>query len=300
MQKITPNLWFDGDAEDAVRYYAGIFDDSSIGSISHYDETAAKAAGQSVGSVLTVEFELLDQGFVALNGGPHFSFTPAVSIIVNCPTTDEVDELWAQLSADGEALMPLDSYPFSDRYGWSEDVFGLSWQLIHSESIADQKIVPSLMFVGERCGQAEEAIEFYTSVFSDTGVGNVARYGPNQQPNEEGTVMFADFTLSGQRFAAMDSAIYHDFDFNEAISFVVDCADQEEVDYFWDSLTADGGEEGQCAWLKDKYGVSWQIVPTILPQLLKDEDAEKAGRVAEAMFQMKKIDIETLENVYAA
>lgn len=299
MQKITPNLWFDGDAEDAVNWYTSVFDDSAIGDISRYDEASAEASGQPEGSVLTVEFELEGQSFVALNGGPEFPFTPAISFIVNCSTTEKVDELWAQLSEGGEELMPLDSYPFSDRYGWTEDEYGVSWQLIYSDDIPEQTIIPSLMFVGEQCGQAEEAIGFYTSVFSESAVVDVARYGPDQQPDEEGTVMFADFTLAGQLFAAMDSAREHGFGFNESISFVVDCGDQEEVDYYWDSLTADGGEEGQCGWLEDPFGVSWQIVPTVLPELLRDEDAEKAGRAMDAMLQMQKIDIETLEEAYA-
>lgn len=299
MQKITPNLWFDGDAEDAVNRYTSVFDDSAIGEISRYDEASAEASGQPEGSVLTVEFELEGQSFVALNGGPEFPFTPAISFIVNCATTEKVDELWAQLSEGGEELMPLDSYPFSDRYGWTEDEYGVSWQLIYSDDIPEQTIIPSLMFVGERWGQAEEAIGFYTSVFSESAVVDVARYGPDQQPDEKGTVMFADFTLAGQLFAAMDSAREHGFGFNESISFVVDCGDQEEVDYYWDSLTADGGEEGQCGWLKDPFGVSWQIVPTVLPELLRDEDAERAGRAMDAMLQMQKIDIETLEEAYA-
>lgn len=299
MQKITSNLWFDGDAEDAVNQYTSIFDNSKIGTISRYDEASAEASGQPVDSVMTVSFELEGESFIALNGGPQFSFTPAILFIVNCPTTDEVDELWAQLSVGGEELMPLGSYPFSDRYGWTEDEYGVSWQLIHADYISERTIVPSLMFVGERCGQAEEAIDFYTSVFEDSAVGDIAHYGPDQEPDEEGTIKSADFTLCGQRFAAMDSAQEHDFDFTEAISFIVDCADQTEVDYYWEELTADGGEEGQCAWLTDKYGVSWQIVPNVLPELLQDEDAEKAKRVTEMMLQMRKIDIEALEEAYA-
>jgi predicted 3-demethylubiquinone-9 3-methyltransferase (glyoxalase superfamily) len=299
MQQITPNLWFDDEAEAAVDFYTGVFDDSSIGAISRYDEAAAAASGQPEGSVLTVSFELEGQRFVALNGGPEFSFTPAISFIVNCPTRDEVDELWAELSKDGEALMPLNSYPFSDRYGWTEDRYGVSWQLLHAEDVPERTIVPSMMFVGERCGQAAEAIEFYTGVFDDAAVGDIARYGPDQPPDAEGTVMYADFTLAGQRFAAMDSAQDHAFDFSEAVSFVVDCADQAEVDYYWEELTADGGQEGQCAWLTDRFGVSWQIVPTVLPEFLHDEDAARAGRVMEAMLQMRKIDIETLERAYA-
>lgn len=299
MQKITPNLWFDGDAEEAVNRYTNIFDDSSIGIISRYDEASAEASGRPEGSILTIEFELEGQSFLALNGGPQFEFTPAISFIVNCPTTEEVDELWTALSAGGETLISLDSYPFSDRYGWTEDVYGVSWQLLFADDIPERKIVPSLMFVGERCGQAEDAMAFYTSVFDDAEVNDVARYGPNQPPDEEGTVMFADFTLCDQHFAAMDSAQDHDFDFTESVSLLVDCSNQDEVDYYWGELTADGGEEGQCGWLRDRYGVSWQVVPSVLTELQRDGDTEKAGRVTEAMLEMQKLDIEALEEAYA-
>ncbi|WP_117594040.1 VOC family protein [Haloprofundus halophilus] len=299
MQKITPNLWFGGDAEEAVNRYTNIFDDSSVGAISRYDEMSAEASGRPEGSILTIEFELEGQSFLALNGSPRFEFTPAISFVVNCPTREEVDELWAELSGGGEPLMPLDSYPFSDRYGWTEDAYGVSWQVIHADDVPDRTIVPSLMFVGERCGQAEDAMAFYASVFDDAGVNDVARYGPDQPPDEEGTVMFADFTLCDQHFAAMDSAQDHDFGFTEAISFLVDCSDQDEVDYYWDELAANGGEEGRCGWLKDRYGVSWQVVPSVLTELQRDEDVERAGRVTEAMLGMQKLDIETLEEAYA-
>ena len=299
MHKITPNLWFDGDAEEAVARYTDVFDDSAVGPVTRYDEASADASGRLAGSAMTVPFELEGQSFLALNGGPQFPFTPAISFIVNCPTTEEVDELWAALSDGGEELMPLDAYPFSDRYGWIQDEYGVSWQLMFADDAPERGIVPSLLFVGDRCGKAEEAVDFYTSVFADSEVGDVARYGPDQGPDEEGTVMFADFRLEGQRFAAMDSAMDHGFDFSEAISFVVDCRDQEEVDYYWDELTADGGEEGQCGWLTDPYGVSWQIVPTVLSDLLGGEDAEGSRRVTEALLGMGKLDVATLEGAYA-
>lgn len=297
-QQITPNLWFDTEAEEAAEFYVSIFDDGTVGAISHYGSASAKISGKPEGSTLTVPFEIEGQQFLALNGGPQLTFNPSISFIVNCPTTEDVDDLWAHLADGGEELMPLDSYPFSDRYGWTSDKYGVSWQLIYADDIQERRIVPSLLFVGDQCGHAEDAINFYTSVFDDSEVGEIARYGPDQDLEEKGTVMFADFTLEGQRFAAMDSAYEHDFEFTEAISFIVDCEDQEAVDYFWERLTSAGGEEGQCGWLTDRYGVSWQVVPTILTDLLQDENAETATRVTEAMLQMRKLDIATLEAAY--
>jgi len=289
-QKITPNLWFDSEAEDAAAFYVSVFDDAAIGDVTTYDEASAEVSGKPEGSTLTVAFELEGNQFVALNGGPQFTVNPSISFIVNCPTSDDVDELWSALS--DEVLMPLDTYPFSDRYGWTEDEYGVSWQLILREDASERSIVPSLMFVGERCGRAEEAIELYTSVFADSTVGDVARYGPDQPPDEEGTVMYADFTLAGQLFAAMDSAHTHDFAFNEAISFSVECTDQAEVDAYWSTLTSDGGAPGQCGWLTDRFGVSWQVVPAVLPDLLAD--GESSERVMEAMLGMGKLDVKAL------
>ncbi len=150
-----------------------------------------------------------------------------------------------------------------------------------------QKITPCLWFETE----GEEAAQFYTSVFPNSRIVEVARYG-SAGPRPEGTVMTVNFELAGQRFIALNGG--PDFKFNEAISLEVHCETQEEVDAFWTKLS-DGGEEGPCGWLKDRYGVSWQIVPARLPELLADPDREKSQRVMEAMLKMKKIEIDALE-----
>jgi predicted 3-demethylubiquinone-9 3-methyltransferase (glyoxalase superfamily) len=158
-----------------------------------------------------------------------------------------------------------------------------------------QKITPFLWFDNN----AEEAVNFYVSIFKNSKVGKVTRYNEASAKaagRPKGSVMTAEFQLEGQNFVAINGGPH--FKFTEAVSFVVDCETQEEVDYFWEKLTADGGQESQCAWLKDKYGLSWQIVPRILIQMLQDKDAQKAQRVMEAMLQMKKIDIATLKRAY--
>jgi predicted 3-demethylubiquinone-9 3-methyltransferase (glyoxalase superfamily) len=161
----------------------------------------------------------------------------------------------------------------------------------------EQRIIPTLMFVGKQCGKAEDAIRFYASVFHDAKLGDIDRYGRSEKPEKEGTVKHAAFTLEGQHFAAMDSAREHNFTFNEAISFVVNCKNQEEIDSYWGKLSADPKAE-QCGWLKDRYGLSWQIVPTVMEEMLKDKDKKKVARVTEAFLQMKKFDIEKLTKVY--
>lgn len=292
MQKTIPNLWFDDQAEEAAKFYTSVFNNSKIGSITRYDAAAAKASGQPEGSAMTVEFSIEGYGFLGLNGGPVFKPNPSISFIVSCLSQEKVDERWERLSEGGTVLMPLDSYPFSERYGWIQDRYGVSWQLILPQPEGDARpaIVPSLLFVGDKCGQAEEAINFYTAIFENSEVGSINRYGPSEGPDKEEYIMYADFKLLGQWFAAMDSALDHKFNFSEAVSFIINCETQEEVDYYWGKLSA-VEEAEQCGWLKDKFGVSWQVVPAALPDMLGDPDPEKAGRAMEAMLGMKKIDI---------
>jgi predicted 3-demethylubiquinone-9 3-methyltransferase (glyoxalase superfamily) len=148
------------------------------------------------------------------------------------------------------------------------------------------KITPCLWFDTE----GEQAAQHYTSVFPDSRISEVARYGP-AGPRPEGTVMTVAFSLDGQEFLALNGG--PEYAFTEAISFQVHCATQEEVDHYWSKLS-EGGEEGPCGWLKDAYGVSWQIVPTVLPELIQDPDPEKSERVMRAMFTMKKLEIDAL------
>jgi predicted 3-demethylubiquinone-9 3-methyltransferase (glyoxalase superfamily) len=192
--------------------------------------------------------------------------------------------------------MPLDTYSFSKRYGWIQDKFGLSWQLNFEEETPQQNIIPSLMFSGEQAGRAEEAINFYSSIFGKSNIGMIARYGANQEPDKEGTIMYSDFMLEDQKFIAMDSAYVHDFKFNEAISLVVTCTNQAEIDYFWERLS-DEPESGMCGWLKDKFGVSWQIIPKGMGEILNNPDKDQARKSMEAILNMKKIEIDKLQDL---
>ena len=291
MQRITPHLWFDKEAVEAAELYSATFPDSRIVNVSTIRDTPS-------GDCDIVSFEVLGQPFAAISAGPLFQFTPAISFAVRCATKDEVDRLWQKLSDGGKVLMPLDSYPFSERYGWTEDRYGLSWQLMYDASgEIDQPITPTLMFSGDVCGKAEEAIEHYTSVFPDSKVGEILRYSEGQEPDRPGTIQYVGFSLSGQEFAAMDSARVHDFGFNEAVSLMIGCDSQDEIDYYWDKLSA-VPEAEQCGWLKDRFGVSWQVTPTALEDLLSRGTPEQVARVTQAFLQMKKFDVATLEQAY--
>ena len=295
-QKIIPYLWFDSQAEEAINFYTSLFNDSRTMAINHYPEgfDEGPMAGMG-GKVIHAVFELAGYQFMAIDGGPLFKFTPAISFFVNCDTEAEIDALWAALSEGGEVAMPLQAYPFSPRFGWIQDKYGLSWQLNLAQS--DTKITPFLLFAGDQDGRAEAAVNDYTALFEKADIGHLMRFEADEPGGVEGAVKQAAFTLHGQPFLAMDGGPAHTFTFTEAISFYVDCDTQEEVDHFWYALSA-YPEAEQCGWLKDKYGVSWQIIPTALGQLMSDPDPEKSRRVTEAMLQMKKIEIEGLKRAY--
>lgn len=298
MQKITPHLWYDKEAKEAAEFYCSIFPNSKITNITTLRDTPS-------GDADVVSFELTGQKFMSISAGPFFKFNPSISFILNFdPSKDKnarknLDAVWEKLSQGGTALMALDKYPFSDRYGWIQDKYGLSWQLILSNPDGEERpfITPSLLFVEDVYGKAEEASNFYLSVFKNTKQGITARYPKGMEPDKEGTIMYTDFMLENHWFAAMDSAREHNFAFNEAISFMVSCGTQKEIDYYWEKLSAVPQAE-QCGWLKDKYGLSWQITPAILDEMMSKGTKEQIDRLTQAFLTMKKFDIANLEKVY--
>lgn len=292
-QTIIPNFWFNRNAQEAVDFYLKIFPDAKSTKTTYYGKEGFELHQMPEGTVLTIDFELYGERFVALNGGPEFPLNPAISMMILCDTEEEVDKFWKALGEGGNVLMPLDKYDWSKKYGWLSDRFGVSWQLyLGDEPHKGQKIIPQLMYTGAQNGKAEEAVHFYTSVFENSKIEGIMKYGPGP---DEGHVMHSQFSIRDYTMAAMDSSEDHKFSFNEGVSLIVDCKDQKEVDKFWNALTADGGEESMCGWVKDKYGVSWQIIPLRLYELLEDKDKARASRAMEAMLQMRKLVIADLE-----
>jgi len=294
-QKITPNLWFDG-AKEAVDFYLDAFPGSKIVNTIYYpnspEEGLADFQLEYAGKELGIDFEIAGQRFTAINAGPMFKFNPSISFMVNFdPSRDEqarenLDKLWEKLLNGGEVLMELGEYPYSKRYGWVKDRFGLTWQLILTDPEGDPRpfIIPSLMFAGKNTNHAEEAANYYVSVFKNAKLGEVARYPEASGPANAGSIMFADLMLESQWFAVMDSGVEQDFTFNEAVSFAVECEDQTEIDELWSKLSK-VPESEQCGWCKDQYGVSWQIIPKNMNQLM-----EKPGAYVK-MMEMKKLVI---------
>ncbi|MDI9458397.1 MAG: VOC family protein [Bacillota bacterium] len=287
MQRIVPHLWYDQEAKEAALFYIGLFEQSRLLS------TRVIKNPPPFGDSEIVTFELAGQQFMAISAGPYFKLNPANSLMVACNSADEVDRLWEALCAGGTELMPLGEYPFSRRYAWVQDRHGLSWQLMLVDEEADQKIIPCLLFSGEACGRAEEAIRYYADVFENSEVGEISRYAEGEAPSSKAKVKYAGFRLDGLDFAAMDNGYDVDYTFNEAFSFVVNCSDQKEIDYFWDKLSK-VPEAENCGWCKDQFGVSWQVVPANMEEILFSGSEEQVQRVNAAVMAMKKLDLEAL------
>lgn len=292
MQKIVTHLWYDKEALEAARFYADLFHGSLMGNVIRLYDTPS-------GISELVAIDLTGQKFMLLSGGPFFKFNPSISIRVDFNDPDQVIAVWNKLSVGGNALMPLDSYPFSAKYGWIADRYGLSWQIMYvSGGTAAFQFTPTLMFSEQHRGQAKEAINYYSHVFPNAHIGPISFYGPGEPPAIPGTIKLAAFSLAGQNFAAMDSAYPHGFAFNEAISFMVNCDTQEEIDYYWEKLSF-VPEAEQCGWVKDQFGLSWQIVPTIMEKMMHTTDLDQLCRFTQAFLKMKKLDIEQLRQAYA-
>jgi predicted 3-demethylubiquinone-9 3-methyltransferase (glyoxalase superfamily) len=290
MNKIVVHLWFDTQALEAARFYCKVFGGTIKGDLTLQDTPS--------GDARTVSFSLPGQDFMAISAGPYFKLNPAISFMVECETKDEVNDLYNQLAEGGKPLMELGEYPFCERYGWIEDKFGVTWQIMYTGvGNSKQKIRPSIMFVGEQNGKAKEAVTYYTNLFPDSEIKSMQEYGEGNPANDSKNLSYVGFKLSNQYFAAMDGGTQHDFKLNEAISLMVYCEDQEELDKYWNALSAVPSSE-QCGWLKDKYGVSWQIVPSAMQKMMASDDKEAIKRVTQAFLKMKKFDIAELEKAY--
>ena len=288
MQKIIPHLWFNKEAVEAAKWYVSLFENSSIIDITTIPDTPS-------GDTELVDFQLANLRFSAISAGPYFTFNPSVSLMIACGTSEEVDRLHANLCSGGTELMPLDEYPFSKRYAWVQDKYGLSWQLMLVENMEEhQKIRPTLLFTGDVCGKAEDAINYYMSVFEEAKKGFINHYAVGEAMDTRANVNYGEVNICGTQFIVMDHGYGGDFTFNEAFSFMVLCENQEEIDYYWNELSF-VPEAEQCGWVKDQFGLSWQITPANMNEVLMKGTKEEIKRVTEAFLKMKKFDLATLE-----
>lgn len=280
-QRIIPAIWCDAAADEAARFYADVFREGSV-------------VEQAPGLAATVSIH----GFrlSLINGGDQYAPNPSISCILNFDPLlfggeDQarayLDELYERLSGGG-VLMELGEYPFSARYTWVRDRFGMTWQLMLTDPAGEPRpfILPSFMFGGTNHANAEEATEAWIALFDDSRRGALRRYEEGG-PMEAGTVMFTDFTLRGTWMAAMDSGAFHDFTFTPGVSMIISCRGQEEIDRYWTGLSA-VPEAERCGWCVDRWGVSWQVVPDNIAELIAD------AATREKILQMGKIDLTRL------
>ncbi len=280
-QRIIPAIWCDAAADEVARFYADVFREGSV-------------VEQAPGLAATVSIH----GFrlSLINGGDQYAPNPSLSCILNFDPLlfggeDQarayLDELYERLSGGG-VLMELGEYPFSPRYTWVRDRFGMTWQLMLTDPAGEPRpfILPSFMFGGTNHANAEEATEAWIALFDDAHRGALRRYEEGG-PMEAGTVMFTDFTLRGTWMTAMDSGAFHDFTFTPGVSMIISCRDQEEIDRCWTGLSA-VPEAERCGWCVDRWGVSWQVVPDNIAELMAD------AATREKILHMGKIDLTRL------
>jgi predicted 3-demethylubiquinone-9 3-methyltransferase (glyoxalase superfamily) len=293
MQKIIPHIWFETQAREAALWYTGIFKNSKILAEVTLPDTPS-------GTAHSVMLQLMGQEFQFLSAGPLAERNPSFSYMVACATSQEVNELWDKLIPGGKALMPLDAYPFCESYGWLQDQFGMSWQIMHDGGQKVQELTPCLLFTQKACGRAEEAMQFYIKMIGDGELlpGHIDRYKAGEGPDKEGTLKYARFRLGQQQFVFMDSAMSHAFTFNEMQSLMLYVETQEEVDRYSDALSA-VTEAEQCGWVKDRFGISWQIVPTRMDEMLIQGTPEQIRRVTQAFLPMKRLNVVALEKAFA-
>ena len=295
---LSVGLWFDSNAEEAAKFYCSVFPNSKILTTSYYGKEGFEVHGRPEGSVMAIDFLLSGFRFQGINGGPLFKINPSVSFMIMCDSAFEAEQFWDRLVEGGAVLMPLNKYDWSEKYGWLQDKYGVSWQVYTGQrNEHNQKIVPQLMYSGKQNGKAKEAMDFYTRIFKNSKIDGVMNYPPGGKDSPD-HVLHAQFQLSGQVFNAMDGgSTEHKFTFNEGVSFIINCTTQDEIDYYWNQLTA-AGQEVECGWLKDKFGVAWQVVPVRLEEMMVDPDKKKVARVTKAFLKMRKFDIRQLEEAF--
>lgn len=300
MQKIIPAIWCNGDATEAADFYVGVFRDArELARTNYPTEGLLDFQKHMAGLPMTIDIEVHGLRLNFINAGDEFRPTPSISFLVNFDPlmyggVDEakayLNEVHDALLADGGSeLMALDEYPHSPWYAWVADRFGVTWQLMLTDADGAERpaIVPSFLFGGPQQNKAEEATETWISLFNNSRRGALITYDQEAGPAVPGSVMFTDFQLDGQWFAAMDSAVEQQFTFTPGLSLMVGCEDQAEIDKYWEVLST-VPEAEQCGWCQDAYGVSWQVVPFGW----SEEELSPEGYAA--MMTMGKLDIATL------
>lgn len=275
---IFPCIWFNQNGGEAAKFYISVFKNSKI----------------TIDTSMVVNIEIEGQKLMFLSVGPQFKPNQTLSLMLMCESHEEVEEYYNKLSENGKVMMGLDSYPWSEKYAWVEDQYGISWQLNYASEKATQKFSPVMMFTGNNAGKCREAISFYTEIFPNSKIEGIMDY-PEGQGEPAGNIAHSQFQIDNFMMMAMDSSHDHKVHFTEGTSMVVMTDNQEETDFYWNKLS-ENGEESMCGWLKDQYGFSWQITPKRLIELTNNGNPETSKKAFDAMLKMKKIIIKDIED----
>ncbi|KJL22743.1 3-demethylubiquinone-9 3-methyltransferase [Microbacterium azadirachtae] len=299
-QRIIPNIWCAGDAEEAGAFYASVFERASAQVVARYPEEGLSARQSAfAGQALTVDVSIGGYRLTLINAGDEFSPTSAISFVVCVDPRDFggdegaarawINRAWTALGEDGRVLMDIGEYFFSGLYGWVEDRYGVSWQLklMDPGAAPEPAIIPMLVFGGPLQRKAEEAVALYGELLPPSGIVRQVTYPVTEPPHVDVPITYTEFLLAGQLFASFDSPIDRDHPFTPGVSLQIDCSGQEEIDRIWSALSA-VPEAEQCGWLVDRFGVSWQVVPAELGELMQRPDAYAH------LMRMKKIVIADL------
>lgn len=289
MQPIIPHLWYDTEAKEAVAFYVDLFGGK-------LDWTYTITDTPSGDSDL-IQFQLGDMTLAAISAGPYFKLNESMSLMVNVANRDEVTRLYQALSEGGRILMPLAEYSFSPYYVWLEDRFGLSWQLSYAPDLdKPYQFDICLLFSQEQVGLAQPMLDYYKDKLPQASVGQLSYYGEGEATVEAAKLNYAELLVAGQKMIVMDHGYGGEASFNEAFSLMVYVDSQDELDFYYDLLSA-VPEAEMCGWVKDQFGISWQIVPRILMEAYDTASPEKVKAVNAAVMTMKRLDFATIQTI---
>ncbi|HFI0746470.1 TPA: VOC family protein [Streptococcus suis] len=289
MQPIIPHLWYDTEAKEAVAFYVDLFG-------GNVDWTYTITDTPSGDSDL-IQFQLGDMTLAAISAGPYFKLNESMSLMVNVASKDEVTRLYQALSEGGRVLMPLGEYPFSPYYVWLEDRFGLSWQLSYAPDLdKPYQFDICLLFSQDQVGLAQPMLDYYKDKLPQASVGQLSYYGEGEAAVEAAKLNYAELLIAGQKMIVMDHGYGGEASFNEAFSLMVYVDSQDELNFYYDLLSA-VPEAEICGWAKDQFGISWQIVPRILMEAYDTANPETVKAVNDAVLTMKRLDFATIQTI---
>lgn len=288
MQTLIPHLWYDKEALEAARFYTSVFPESQLDWTYHLSDTPS-------GDAQLVQFRLVNMTLAAISAGPYFHLNESMSLMVQVSKKEEVDRLYQSLSQNGKVLMPLGEYPFNAYYVWFEDQYGLSWQLLYNpEQTVSHHLEICLLFSKDQVGSAEDFLQKYVSLLPGAELGQRSYYAQGEASLPQAKLNYGELVLPNQKLIVMDHGYGGENGFNEAFSLMIYVNSPEEMAAYYDAFSS-VKEAEQCGWVKDEFGISWQIVPQKLMEAYGNPaQADRLKAVNAAILEMKRLDYQRI------